>query len=156
VFDLADIQRQLAQQAEDHRQQNLRAAAAREEQVLRAFAQVAEDARSRRQEQERQEAAQRASEAEGLQRLNRIIQAEEMSASVRNTLDTSTEREHHLVTLAGVLQRTIDTMQRQLAALNQDLSAIREKLAQQPTAQTGYEEASPFYEVERHIDLGDS
>lgn len=145
---LADMQRQLAQEAEEHRQRTLRTARAREEQRRAEATRAREAARvAQEQEQARRETRQRV-EAEmaalrGARTTNRT-----------EALDATPEREHHLLALAGVIQRTIDSMQRQLTDLNQDLAVIREKFQQKTPAPSGYDEA-PFHEGERHLDLGE-
>lgn len=149
--DLADMQRRLAEEAEEHRQRTLRAA--RERETQRRL-----EAEQRRLEAEANTLARRLAreraDAEAAARGRIAARVEESAGQRRETLDATPEREHHLVTLAGVLQRTIDTLQRQLADLNQDLAAVREKLVQKSPAPSGYEDP-PFREGERHLDLGE-
>jgi hypothetical protein len=127
--DLAAIQRDIAERAEQARQQSLRQAA---------------DARAR-QEEIRQRAL-RARQAEEARQDHERIRAE-------IALDAEPDA-HTLLAIERRLHRKVEAVQRALTVLTDDLAEVQKMLRHEAPAPTGNEDA-PFFEGERHLDLGE-
>lgn len=148
--DLADVQRQLAERAEQARQRTLREAREREQ---RQAAERSSRLAQARQEQARLDAA-RAEEARHVEQVRRDDAAFERDMAERRgraLADSPDARTLRIIEQR--LQRKVEAVQRALTALTEDLADVQQTLAKKTPAPTGHEEA-PFREGERHLDLG--
>lgn len=145
--DLAAIQRDIAERAEQARQQSLRMASG--DGASGGGASVLQQRL-----QQRQAADARARQEEIRQRALRARQAEEARQDhERIALDAEPDA-HMLLAIERRLHRKVEAVQRALTVLTDDLAEVQKMLRHEAPAPTGNEDA-PFFEGERHLDLGE-
>lgn len=151
---LADMQRRLAEEAEEARQRSLRDAAQRARQQVEE-AQARREREQARREQALRDAARFEDEVSerNRRRAGRAATTMDEVQALQGNAVAVDERVRTLVSLESRIQRNIDAVQRTLTTLAEDLAHVREQLAKKTPAPTGNEEA-PFCEGERHLDLG--
>lgn len=150
--DLVTIQRGLAERAEQARQQSLQnAERLRAERAERAAQEMAE---ARVRQEEIRLRATRARQAEQAREDHARTRAQARQAEQDNALDDATDATT-LIAIEQRLQRKVEAVRHALNILSEDLADVRQMLAKKTPAPTGNEDA-PFFEGERHLDLGEN
>lgn len=156
--DLAAIQRDIAERAEQARQQSLRMASGNGASgggasVLQQRLQQRQAADARARQEEIRQRALRARQAEEARQDHERIRAENARIRAEIALDAEPDA-HTLLAIERRLHRKVEAVQRALTVLTDDLAEVQKMLRHEAPAPTGNEDA-PFFEGERHLDLGE-